>query len=142
MEIFLIFTVPAVAYGLSIFWGTWSLRMFAGMPDYGILTPSWSRAFYIAIVAETCSFVLLYISLWLLNYWGYYLPSKPSQYWFFSVEILFVWMVSTCLANATEIFVMRSWFGIYPNFALVSALSLCNALCSWPEIAHQFKFIG
>jgi hypothetical protein len=141
MELFLVFTVPLFAYGVSVLGGTWAVKKFGGYPEYDIPYPTWNKAFKYALVAETFAFVGLFLAVWLLQYWGYALPSKPRWGGFLSIEIVFIWLCATIFANSLELFVLRAFFNIPPTTGLVFSLGVINALCSWPELAHQLKFI-
>jgi hypothetical protein len=91
MEIFLVFTVPLFAFGLSVIGGTVAIHFFGGYKRYGIAYPLWSRAFSYALVAETLAFVVLYVFGYILNFWDYPLGSNSLR-WGISefVEIIFV----------------------------------------------------
>jgi hypothetical protein len=140
MELFLVFTVPLFAYGLSVLAGTWAIRKFGGYPEFELPYPTWNQAFKYAFVAETFAFAGLYASIYLLGYWGIALPPKPYLGGFWTVEIFFIWFSATMISNAIELFILRAWFSIYPRWGLVFTLGIINALCSWPEIAHKLKF--
>jgi hypothetical protein len=141
MELFLAFTIPFFAYGVSVLLGTLAIKKFGGYPEYDLPLPTWNQAFRYSWVAETFAFLGLFLATYLLQYWGYALPSRPHIGGFWTVETFFIWFTATMFSNAIELFILRAWFGIYPRWGLVFTLGIVNALCSWPEIAHKLKLL-
>lgn len=141
MELFLIFTVPIFAYGVSVLFGALVIRKFGGYPEYDLPYPSWNQSFKYALVAETFAFGGLYLALYGLEHWGYVLPSKSFMNGFWSFEIFFIWFCATMFSNAIELFILRAWFSIYPRWGLVFFLGIINALCSWSELAHKLRIL-
>jgi hypothetical protein len=141
MELFLVFTVPIFAYGVSVLLGAWAVRQFGGWPEYEIPYPTWNQAFKYALVAETFAFVGLYLAAFALQHWGYYIPRKSFFGNFGTVEIFFIWFCATMFANAIELFILRAWFYVYPRWGLVFSLGIVNALCALPELAHKLKVL-
>jgi hypothetical protein len=140
-ELLLILSFPPVAYGISVFAGTWAVRKFGGWAKYELPYPSWNQAFNYALAAETAAFLTLQVVLLILKGWQVILPEKVDVPGFSSMEILWLWLCAIMISNSVELLVLRAGFNIYPRPALVTCLGIVNAFCAWPEMAVALNLL-